>query len=167
MRSSHKHLEHLNEQGHRVALAFDEAHRLNDDELSALKNFWELGAGGYQRFLGVLLFGQPLLKSRLDDYRFREIAERIEVIDMPEMTGKYAQEYLAHRLRLAGGDVDKLFERKAIDLLAAQAETPLALGNLANTALLKAHKLGERRVLASFLQSEIGEPRVRAIRRAS
>lgn len=161
-----RHLGHLNEQGIRVALAFDEAHRLNDDELSALKNFWELGAGGYERFLGLILFGQPLFKSRLDDLKFREIAERIDVIEMPEMTVKYAQDYLAHRLRLAGGDVDKLFERKAVELLAAQAETPLALGNLANAALIKSHKLGERRVLASFIESD-REPRIRSVRRAS
>jgi type II secretory pathway predicted ATPase ExeA len=162
-----RHLEGLNDKGICIALAFDEAHRLNDDELSALKNFWELGTGGYQRFLGVILFGQPLFKSRLDDYKFREIAERVEVIDMPEMTTKYAQEYIAHRLRLAGGDIEKLFERKAIELLAAQAETPLALGNLANAALVKAHRLGERRVLASFIETENGQPRVRAMRRAS
>lgn len=163
------HLEHLNEQGIRVALVFDEAHHLNDDEMRALKNFWELGTGGYQRFLAVLLFGQPLLKSRLDDYKFREIAERITVIDMPEMSTKYAQEYLAHRLRLSGGDVDKLYERKAIELLAAQAETPLALGNLANAALEKAYRLSQRRVLAAFIESENvnGQARVRAVRRAS
>ncbi len=163
------HLGHLNEQGIRVALVFDEAHHLNDDEMRALKNFWELGTGGYQRFLGVMLFGQPLLKSRLDDYKFREIAERITVIDMPEMTAKYAHDYLAHRLRLAGGDVDKLFERKAVELLAAQAETPLALGNLANAALDKAYRLNQRRVLAAFIETENGngQARVRAVRRAS
>ena len=164
-----RHLGHLNEHGFRVALAFDEAHRLNDDELSALKIFWELGTGGYQRFLGVVLFGQPLLKSRLDDYKFREIAERVTLIDMPEMTSKYAHEYMAHRLRLAGGDVDKLFERKAIELLASQVKTPLALGNLANAALDKAYRLSQRRVLAAFIESETsnGQARVRAIRRAS
>lgn len=161
-----RHLGHLSDQGVRVALAFDEAHRLNDDELSALKNFWELGSGGYQRYLGVVLFGQPLFKSRLETARFREIAERVEVIDMPGL-GKQSYDYLAHRLRLAGGDIEKLFERKAVEHLATQAETPLALGNLAAAALLKAYSLTETKVRAAFIAGNTGEPQARTIRRAS
>ncbi len=161
-----KHLQHLFEQDVRIALAFDDAHMLNDEQISALKRFWELGTGGYQRFLGVLLFGQPLLKSRLDDAKFREIAERLTIIEMPSMSRKLAHNYLTYRFRLIGADLDKLFERKALDVIADQAETPLALGNLANAALIKAHGFGERRVLASMIESS-NEPRVRAVRRAS
>ncbi len=161
-----QHLGSLSEQGVRVAIAFDEAHRLNDEELSALKNFWELGSGGYQRYLGVVLFGQRRFLSRLEQAKFREIAERVQVIEMPGL-GKQAHAYVAHRISLAGGDVDKLFERKAVELLAAQAETPLALGNLCNAALVKAHSLGERRVLAAFVKKGDGEPQARVIRRAS
>jgi type II secretory pathway predicted ATPase ExeA len=161
-----QHLAYLSDQGTRVALAFDEAHRLNDEELSALKNFWELSSGGYQRYLGVVLFGQKAFKSRLEDSRFREIAERVEIIDMPGL-GKHSYDYLAHRIRLAGGDIEKIFERKAVDLLAAQVETPLALGNLANLAMLKAHTLGERKVLPAFIDRNGNEPHARSIRRAS
>lgn len=161
-----EHLAYLNSQGTRVALAFDEAHRLNDEELSALKNFWELSSGGYQRYLGVVLFGQPLFRNRLETARFREIAERVEVIDMPGL-GKHAYDYLAHRIRLAGGDIDKLCERKAVEHLATQAETPLALGNLAAAALLKAYSLNETKVRAAFIANNDGEPRARTIRRTA
>jgi type II secretory pathway predicted ATPase ExeA len=161
-----RHLAQLCERGIRVALAFDEAHRLNDEELSALKGFWELGSGGYQRYLGVILFGQPLFKSRIETARFREIAERVEVIDMPGL-GKHSYDYLAHRIRLAGGEMEKLFERKAVEHLATQAETPLALGNLAADALLKAYSLNEKTVRAAFIAKNDGEPSARTIRRAS
>jgi type II secretory pathway predicted ATPase ExeA len=155
------------EQGVRVALGFDECHHLHDRLLTALKNFWELGSGGYDRYLGVVLFGQPQFEGRLHDEEFREICERLEVVRMPSLE-KYAWDYIAHRLKHAGGDADRFFERDAVKRLAKQAMTPLALGNLANAALLKAHSLGERKVLAAFIKDIDGEPQVRAIaRRAS
>jgi type II secretory pathway predicted ATPase ExeA len=155
----------LSEQGVRVALAFDECHQLHDRLLSALKNFWELGSGGYDRFLGVVLFGQPQFEARLRDYRFREICERIDVVKMPSFE-KHAWEYVEHRLKLAGGSADELFDRDAVKLLAKQASTPLALGNLCNAALLRAFNLDERKVTAALVKSDDDEPNVRAIRRA-
>ncbi|HEX8098126.1 MAG TPA: AAA family ATPase [Pyrinomonadaceae bacterium] len=154
------------EEGVRVALAFDECHHLHDKLVTALKNFWETGTGGYTRFLGIVLFGQPKFEDKLRDAKFREIVERIEVVKMPELK-KAAPDYLSHRLRLAGSDLNKLFDPDAVRLLTKQATTPLALGNLANAALLKAYSLNERKVLASFIRNEDGEPAVRAVRRAS
>ncbi len=157
----------LTEQGTRVALCFDECHHLNDDTLTALKNFVELGSGGYTRYLGVILLGQPIFKTmRLQDPRFREIAERLEVFDLPPIT-KHAWEYISHRLTLAGCEPAKLFEKKAVELLAAQASTPLALGNLCNAALIKAHSYQEPKVLAAFIDRQDDEPRVRTMRKAS
>jgi hypothetical protein len=40
---------------------------MNDEMLTALKNFWELGDGGYNRYLGVIcgvLSPVPLFKPR-------------------------------------------------------------------------------------------------------
>lgn len=157
----------LTEQGARICLVFDECHHLNDDTLTALKNFVELGSGGYTRYLGVILLGQPIFKtSRLQDPRFREIAERLEVFEMPSLK-KSAWDYVTFKTRLAGVEADKIFEKKAVEMLASQTATPLALGNLCNAALIKAHSLGEPRVLASFIESPQEEPRARQLRRAS
>lgn len=162
-----KLLASLNEQGIRLALCFDECHHLNDDTLTALKNFVELGSGGYTRYLGVILLGQNIFKtSRLQDPRFREIAERLTVLEMPAIT-KQAWEYVSHRLTLAGCEPAKLFEKKAVELLAAQASTPLALGNLCNAALIKAHSYQEPKVLAAFIDRPDDEPRVRSMRKVS
>ncbi len=158
-----KLLSNLYEQGTRVALCFDEAHHLNETVFTALKNFYELGTGGYDRFIGIVLFGQPKLKGRLNDYRFREIAERLDVLEMPPL-GKAVWDYLAHRLKLVGGDIEKIFERDAVKRLAAQASTPLALGNLANAALIKAYELSERKVVAAMIKTQ-NEPDVRSVRK--
>jgi type II secretory pathway predicted ATPase ExeA len=159
-------LANLSEQGVHVALGFDECHQLHDRLLTALKNFWELGSGGYDRFLGVVLWGQPQFEGRLRDHRFREICERIEMVKMPPFD-KVAFEYVSHRVKLAGGDAEKLFEREAVKLLAKQGATPLALGNLCNAALLKAYSMNERKVVAALIKSESDEPQVRGMRRVS
>jgi type II secretory pathway predicted ATPase ExeA len=157
------HLEQLNESGRRIALCFDECHRLHDSTLTALKNFYEIGSGGYEKYLGLILFGQPSFKKRLEEARFREIAERVEVIRMPSFA-KQAGDYISHRLSLVGGNADKLFEPRALQMIASLADTPLAIGNIANKALISAYEKGEPKVLARFLEKDT-EPEVRQFSR--
>lgn len=160
-------LRELSDNGIRVTLAIDEAHRLSDKALSALKLFWEKGQpkdGGYNRFLGVLLFGQPALETRLQNYQFREVVERLQIERMPKFE-KLAGDYLAHRLASVGGDINSSFAPEAVAELAKQANTPLALGNLANAALMAAYSVKEKRFELGMLSFDSSEPQVRAIRR--
>lgn len=157
------HLAELNERGVRTAICFDECHRLSDDLLTTLKNFYEMGTGGYDRFLGLILFGQPQFKHRLERAEFREITERLEVLDMPPIA-RHAGDYLAHKIALAGGNIDSLFEKRAVELLAEQVSTPLALGNLAAKALLTTYEKGESKVIARFIE---GNTKTNGLRRVS
>jgi type II secretory pathway predicted ATPase ExeA len=156
-----KHLEYLNQQGTIIALCFDECHRLNDSTLTALKNFYELGTGGYERYLGLILFGQESFKLRLENVQFREIAERLEVVEMPTMS-KCAGEYIAHRLELAGGDINA-FDKDAIERISSEATTPLTIGNLANKGLIEAYKKGSNTVLARYIAKDT-DPKVKKIK---
>lgn len=140
----------MQQEGTPVAIVLDECHRLHDKVISSLKNFWEMTNGRSSRLLGVILFGQPaFVEARLRENIFKEIRQRVQVIEMPSLT-KAARSYLDHRLRFAGGDLDKLFEKAAIDKIAANAATPLALGNLANEALMDAFRNEEKRVTVSL-----------------
>lgn len=168
-------LKALHSKGVNVALGFDECHRLDDNTLSSLKNFLEMGSGGFTRYLGIVLFGQPQFEARLRDFRFREIVERITVVQMPEI-GNSAADYLAHRLKLAGGLLDALFSPDAVETITRAAKTPLQLGNVANAALNEAAKLGLEQVEDGFVSlknlSDAGSienktPRIRKIRAVS
>jgi type II secretory pathway predicted ATPase ExeA len=128
-------LERLYQGGERIAIGIDECHRLNNESLSSLKNFFEMSSGGFQRYLGVILFGQPIFEARLREYDFREIFERVVPIRMPDFS-ETAAEYLQHRLQLVGGDIGKLFDKEAVELICRQSTTPLGLGNLTNEAFL-------------------------------
>lgn len=161
-----QHLTALEKEGHHVALVFDECHRLNDKVITSLKNFWELTNGRYSRLLGIVLFGQPrFVETTLRDYKFREIAERVQVVEMPPLA-KSAADYLAHKLDCVGGNINRLFDSESIRRICAVAKTPLALGNLANSALMEAYKLEEEQVVSQMLNLP-DTPALRQIRRAA
>jgi type II secretory pathway predicted ATPase ExeA len=139
----------LQQEGVEVAMLIDECHRLEGKVVSSLKNFWELSNGSISRLLGVILFGQPKFKDeRLREADYREIRLRIKVIDMPTLNGS-SRDYIAHRLKTAGGNIDDLLEDRAIDLICKNAKTPLSLGNLVNEALEEAFDKEEKRVAAT------------------
>lgn len=162
-------LSDLNREDNHTALILDECHRLNDKVISSLKNFWEM-TNGASRLLGVILFGQPkFANARLRDEKFREIRERIQIVEMPKLEDA-ARDYLAHKLRLAGSDINELFEPKAVEKICQAATTPLALGNLANGALMEAFAQDEPKVTAGFeffKRLARGSSNILAMRRAS
>lgn len=153
-------LAELHSDGTNVAIVLDEAHRLQDRVLSSLKNFWEMTNGRNSRLLAVVLFGQPaFVQQRLRDVTFKEVRQRVQIFDMPSFTAPTADRsidvdtaisYIRHRIAVAGGDIDNLFERKAIERICLNASTPLALGNLTNGALMSAFLHEEPRVEASM-----------------
>jgi type II secretory pathway predicted ATPase ExeA len=148
-------LARLYQDGVRVAIAFDEVHRLNNAALSSLKNFLEMNSGGFQRFLGVVLFGQPIFEARLREYQFREIVERVVPLKMPNFSDS-AADYLQHRLHLVGGDTNKLFDAEAVDLICSQATTPLSLGNIANEALkISMESFNNKQVIGSAIKTKM------------
>lgn len=159
-------LSSLSKSGVRVVLCIEEAHRLSDKALATLKMFWEKGEAGdserYNRYMGVMLFGQPRLEERLRSHQFQEVIERLQIIKMPDF-GKQATAYLGHRLGCVGGKIEELFEPSAITHIAKRATTPLALGNLANAALMMAFEMGEPKVQVGMLIAE-NEPQIRGTR---
>lgn len=138
----------------RVAIAFDECHRLNASALSSLKNFFEMSSGGFQRYLAVILFGQPVFKVNLAKPQFREIYERMTVIEMPEFS-QLAEGYLKHRLKLVDVNMKDLFDDDAVALICGQATTPLQLGNIANEALTISMGLKNKQVIGAAIRTKM------------
>ncbi len=148
-------LQSMTQNGKRVALAFDECHKMNKPAVTSLKNFFEMSSGGFQKYLGIILFGWPSFISTLEMPEFQEIYERIHVLEMPPFPDQAAG-YLAHRLKLVGKTTDELFDDEAVGYIAANAETPLGLGNIANQALrISKDKYDNRRVVGASLKSEM------------
>lgn len=158
-------LTNMRKDGIRVALVFDECQWLNEKVVRSLKNFWEM-TNGNERLLAVILFGQPrFIDATLRDQKFKEIAERVQIINMPDMA-RSARDYLAHKLAAAGGNIEQLFDERAVERICRYARTPLALGNLANESLLEAFKLEEKQVKPTMLRFA-DMPQARTLRRVS
>lgn len=148
-------LSSMTQNGKRVALAIDECHKMNKPAVTSLKNFFEMSSGGFQKYLGIVLFGWPSFISTLEMPEFQEIYERIHVLEMPPFQDQ-AEGYLAHRLKLVGKRTEDLFDADAVAHIAANAETPLGLGNIANQALrISKEKYDNRRVIGAALRTEM------------
>lgn len=139
-------LTQLQQEGIAVAIIVDECHRLGDRVISSFKNFWEMTNGRNARLLGVLLFGQPaFVEARLREVHFKEIRQRVQVINMPDLNGSSIA-YLSHRIASVGGNIDKIFDAESLKRICLNASTPLALGNLTNEALMDAYQQEEKKV---------------------
>jgi len=146
----------LTNNGKRVAIAFDEAHKMERNTLRSLKNFHEMSSGGFQKYLGIFLFGWPSFESMLTEPAFQEIYERINVMHMPEFAGPIAKGYIQHRFRILGLDVNTYFDGEALDYICQNADTPLQLGNIANNALrITKDKFEETRVIGTAIKQEM------------
>lgn len=157
------------ETGSRVTLALNECHHIGDSSLASLKNFFEMGSGGFQRWMSVLLIGQPSFAStdntdstktargRLYSEKFRELAERVILVEMPGPVEfrKYAADYMLFRLERAGAS-NSLFDEEAIRYITQQAVTPQQLGNIANSALrISKEEFNNKRVIGSAIQTKM------------
>ena len=121
--------------GNRVALGIDEAHRLNNSALSSLKNFLEMSSGGFQRYLGVVLFGQPILRQGSPTRSFARSTNASPLSRCPTFAIRLPTIWIIGS-GLSASEAKDLFDDEAIDLVCRQASTPLQLGNIANEALM-------------------------------
>ena len=123
-----------------VALCFDECHHLNDTLLTALKNFYELGTGGFERYLGLILFGQPQFAARLELPRFREIAERLACLELPPFTPEGAADYLEHCFSGPGSQVSKVPNQASIVNTTTRSTANAAAGAQASLPAVNARR---------------------------
>lgn len=151
-----KKLQSLTQNGNRIAIAFDECHKMHRTTIRSLKNFHEMSSGGFQKYLGIVLFGWPSFTSMLMDPEFQEIYERLDVIQMPDFAGSLAAGYLEHRLKLVGKTTADYFDNDAVQYITENAETPLQLGNIANRALqISMHDFGSNRVIGEAIRTKM------------
>ncbi len=151
-------------------LFIDEAHRLTNAALHALKGFWEI-RDGIKRMLSVVLIGQPELGNILNIRKnptLREVIQRVEMVKLQPLD-KSVKDYVVHRLTRAGLKATDVFEDDAYMAMqirltrynsdASQSESnvhPLAVNNLICRAMNRAPQLGLRKVSADLIKTVAG-----------
>jgi LysM repeat protein len=127
----------------RLAIIIDEAQALSDETLEDLRlfsNYSERGKG----HLEILLVGQPELLTRLTEPSLSQFHQRIGArAILNPLQRDEAFEYVEHKLRESGGSTEKIFGKRALQLLVHHSHgIPRQLNLLCNNALITAYGSG-------------------------
>ena len=148
----------FSENGIRVVLCLDEAQAIPDQTLEALRLLSNLETEK-RKLIQIVLFGQPELDEKLSRPRNRQLRQRIVYsYELQPLDKQRVQNYLDHRLRVAGYNGDPLFVGEVIDqLFSASGGIPRLVNILSNKALLLAYGKGEHVIKKSHMKQAIDD----------
>ena len=97
-----------------TALIIDEAQCLPDALLEEIRLLANIESAA-EKLLSIILAGQPELADRLNQPSLRQLKQRIGLrCSLPPLTGEQTAAYIAQRVRVAGGDVARVFTPDAV-----------------------------------------------------
>ncbi len=169
--SLNAHLLDAHARGRRTVLIIDEAQNLAPEVLEQVRLLTNLETHK-DKLLRIMLVGQPELAELLARADLRQLASRITArYHLTPLTASETRSYIAHRLRIAGGDA-RLFAPAALSLIHRLTQgVPRNINILCDRALLGAYASGTRTVTRALVrrahaevQGEIRPRRLRATR---
>jgi MSHA biogenesis protein MshM len=131
-----------------VVLCLDEAQAMPIETMEALRLLTNLETEK-RKLLQVVLFGQPELDQRLARKSVRQLRQRITFQYRLRALGRdEVEQYLAHRLRVAGYRGNRLFTKAAVRLVHRKSRgVPRLINIVAHKAMLLAYGEGLQQVL--------------------
>lgn len=121
----------------KVLLIVDEAQNLSRKVLEEVRLLSGIEAQK-EKLLRIILAGQPELADKLDSPRLEQLAQRVRLrFHLNTLTKRETQEYIRHRLDVAGAEGREIFDDDAIDMVFRYAGGVPRLTNiLCDTAML-------------------------------
>jgi len=138
---------HFARQGKTVVLCLDEAQAMPVETLEALRLLTNLETEK-RKLIQVVLFGQPELDKKLEGESVRQLRQRITFQYRLVALGRdEVDQYLAHRLRVAGYRGNRLFTRPASGLVHRFSDgVPRLINVIAHKAMMLAYGEGAQQV---------------------
>jgi MSHA biogenesis protein MshM len=135
-------------QGKTVVLCLDEVQAMPVETLEALRLITNLETEK-RKLIQVVLFGQPELDQRLEGESVRQLRQRITFqYRLTALRRDEVDQYLAHRLRVAGYRGNRLFTRPAARLIHRWSDgVPRLVNIIAHKAMMLAYGEGTQQVL--------------------
>jgi type II secretory pathway predicted ATPase ExeA len=141
-------------------LLIEEAHDLTLATFKHLKRYYEL-EDGYRQLLGIILIGQPELRSKLDErqnWEAREVIQRVQVAELVSLSGAQGlRDYVQHKLARVSVPTDIIaddaYEAMAAFLSKRGGLYPLRVNNLTTRALNRAAELGVPKISADLIKA--------------
>jgi general secretion pathway protein A len=107
-----------------------------------------------EKLLSVILAGQPVLATRLDDPSMTQLKQRVALwCDLRPLTLQETAAYMLTRIRSAGGIAAQVFTTEAVTLIHAAAKgIPRTINVIADNALLTGLAAEQRPVNSQIVQ---------------
>jgi general secretion pathway protein A len=143
-------------QGMNVALLIDEAQDLAPAVMEQIRLLSNLETDQH-KLIQIVLCGQPELKKRLNQPDLRQLRQRITVrYYLPPLTATETEEYIVHRLRVAGPQSRITFSTFAVKAVHRYAKgCPRLINAVCDNALLAAYVYGESDVSVHCVKKAI------------
>ena len=125
--------------GATVVLVVDEAQQLSAQVLEEIRLLTNLETS-QQKLLQIVLVGQPELDQKLESPQLRQLKQRVSVrCNLDGMTAEETRGYIAHRIRLSGGNAEKIFPQETIEEIYRYSRgTPRLINTICDQALVAA-----------------------------
>lgn len=139
--------------GRNSVLIIDEAQNLAPDVLEQLRLLTNLETSE-RKLLQIILIGQPELRAMVAQPSMEQLAQRVIArFHLGPLTAQETQQYIAHRLAVAGLQGPLPFDRRALRRVHALSHgVPRRINLLCDRALLGAYAAGARQVSAAIVQ---------------
>ncbi|MCE1194860.1 MAG: AAA family ATPase, partial [Acidovorax sp.] len=138
--------------GRNTVLIIDEAQNLSADVLEQLRLLTNLETSE-RKLLQIILIGQPELRAMVAKPSMEQLAQRVIArFHLGALTPQETQQYIAHRLAVAGLTGPLPFDRGALRRVHALSHgVPRRINLLCDRALLGAYAVGARQVTRSIV----------------
>jgi general secretion pathway protein A len=144
--------------GHTVALLIDEGQNLSDEALEGLCGLSNLETDR-EKLLQIVLVGQPELANKLSKPSLRRIKQRVAIHHRLHALQSMSEveDYIRHRLQVAGYDGPEIFTREAIESIwYYSAGTPRLINIICDNGLAIAADAAKKRVSAYMIMKAAG-----------
>ncbi|PUA98652.1 general secretion pathway protein A [Acidovorax sp. 107] len=144
--------------GRNTVLIIDEAQNLSADVLEQLRLLTNLETSE-RKLLQIILIGQPELRTMVASPALEQLAQRVIArFHLDALSAQETQQYIAHRLAVAGLHGPLPFSRSALRRVPALSRgIPRRINLLCDRALLGAYAAGVREVSARIVQRAAAE----------
>lgn len=125
---------------HNAVIWIDEAQNLSFEALETIRLLSNIETDN-KKLLQIILVGQPELEELLQEYRLRQLNQRISIRQrLGVLNFKELSDYIRHRLLVAGERQNVLFERRALKYIYGYTKgSPRLTNMLCDRALLAAY----------------------------
>jgi general secretion pathway protein A len=144
-------------EGRRVILIFDEAQNLSLEGLEELRMLTNINSNK-DELVQLILVGQPELRDMVQSPRMRQLAQRVAAsFHLGVMDAEAVRNYIAHRLRRAGGSGEEFTPEAALIIHETTGGVPRLVNQLCDFAMLYAWSGEARKIDAEIVRQVVAD----------